>query len=108
MAPHGFLGAGAGAGAAGAAAGAGLAAELVAFCAGAAGALLVLRCVTLLDCLPTEPPPPSRLAASAFRPEKAKAHIKTTDHNFIMTPINIDFCYRLATEYRGKDRENQE
>ena len=53
-----------GAAAAGAAAGApGLAAALLAFWAGAAGA--ALRCVTLLDCWPNDFPPPMRRACAS-------------------------------------------
>ena len=37
---------------------------------------MALFCVTLLDCLPIEPPPPKRRAASAFKPVKAKAQTK--------------------------------
>jgi hypothetical protein len=98
IAPHGFLGA---TGAAAGVAAVGLAAEFVAFCAGAAGAFVALFCVTLLDCLPNEPPPPIRRAASAFKPEKANAHTKIADHNFILTPkisnktINYNYRFKL-------------
>jgi predicted lipid-binding transport protein (Tim44 family) len=82
IAPHGFLGATAGA-AAGAAAGL-AAAAFVAFCAGAAG--VALFCVTLLDCLPIDPPPPMRRAASAFKPEKASAQTKIVVQSFMFSP----------------------
>jgi hypothetical protein len=55
--------------------------------AGAAGA--VPRCVTLLDCLPKDIPPPRRLAASAFMPPKAIANVKTTTDHFMIAPKNL-------------------
>jgi hypothetical protein len=79
IAPQGFLGA-----TAGAAAAAGFATALFAFCAGAAG--VALFCVTLLDCLPIEPPPPMRRAASAFKPEKASAQTNIADQSFMFSP----------------------
>ena len=82
MAPQGRLGA-----AAAAAPGAGLAAVLFMFWAGAAGAAGVAsRCVTLLDCLPNDLPPPKRLAASALMPDRDKTNAKPKAHSFMIAP----------------------
>ena len=83
IAPQGFLGAAA---AAGAPAGRAGAAEL-AFWAGAPGVAsgrVASRWVTLLDCLPTDFPPPMRRAASASKCAIASIATKTTDQSFIM------------------------
>ena len=88
MAPQGFLAGAAGAAAGVAVAGLAAAAVLVALCAGApgaAGGVAASRCVTLLDCLPTDLPPPSRRAASASACANASIATNTTDHSFIMT-----------------------
>ena len=77
MAPHGFFGA-----TAGAAAGA---AGLAAFCA-APPAGAASFCVTLLDCLPTDFPPPRRLAASALKPETASVAARIRPQIFIVPP----------------------
>ena len=64
------------------------AAAVVALCAGApgaAGGVAASRCVTLLDRLPTDLPPPSRRAASASACANASITTNTTDHSFIMT-----------------------
>jgi hypothetical protein len=81
MAPHGRLGAAA---AAGAPAGAGFAALLAAPWLGVAG--VAWRCVTLLDCLPNEEPPPKRRAASALKPANIKTSDKPSAHAFMIAP----------------------
>jgi hypothetical protein len=89
MAPQGRFGATAGA----AAVGAGLAA-LWAVPTGAAGAACLL---TLLDCCPTDLPPPIRLAASALMPDKAKVAAKIKVKIFMMSPKNYLICSLLST-----------
>ena len=82
MAPHGRL-----AGAAAGAAGAGF--EGAAAWLGAAGAagFTASRCDTLLDCCPTDLPPPMRRAASAFNELRAKNKVKMRPKNLItLTP----------------------
>jgi hypothetical protein len=75
MAPHGRLAGAAGA-AAGAAGLAGAAAWLGAAGVTGAAGLTASRCVTLLDCCPTDLPPPKRRAASAFMVLKARTKVK--------------------------------
>ena len=86
MAPQGFL---AGA-AAGAVAGLPAAFCVAAFCGGVfcVGARAASRCVTLLDCLPTDPPPPMRLA-SAVPWTTTSIATKTIDHSFFMSSPRI-------------------
>ena len=82
MAPHGRLGA-----TAAAAAGAPGRAAAALLLAGAAGA--ASRRVTLDDCLPTELPPPKRLASASAAPKlKVSASMaeKTIDQIFMMSP----------------------
>jgi hypothetical protein len=85
MAPQGFFGA-----AAGAAGVAGLGAAAGAAWLGAAGA--ALRWVTLLDCCPTDLPPPRRRAASAFsEPSTRKATSISEKRRFMVFPfVEID------------------
>jgi hypothetical protein len=85
MAPHGRL---AGA-AAGAAAGAGLAGAAAWLGAAGAAGLTASRCVTLLDCCPTDLPPPMRRAASAFKELRAKNKVKMRPKNLVtLSPKN--------------------
>ena len=84
MAPQGRLGAAA-AGAAGVAGDA----ALLAPCAGPAGVAGAWRCVTLDDCLPNEPPPPMRRAASAFRLATARKIANKNVQNFMLPPNNL-------------------
>jgi hypothetical protein len=89
MAPQGRF-AGAGVGVAAGAAGFG-AAACEGAAAGAAGApgLTASRCVTLLDCCPTDLPPPIRRAASAFKVPKVKTRVKTMLKNLFTVSPNI-------------------
>jgi hypothetical protein len=53
-------------------------------CAGAAG--VASRCVTLLDCLPIDFPPPRRRAACASIPANANTRANTKTQNFMKFP----------------------
>jgi hypothetical protein len=44
-----------------------------------------LRCVTLTDCLPTDKPPPMRLAETSCAPITI-AQTRSTDHNLLIVP----------------------